>query len=151
FTATPGAQSAEAPDVLRGRDVRTTPPVPTPLALDGIAAEGRRAAQRFVVTVSASGVDAEDGATPLAFGLDAAYPNPFTQATTVAYTLAEASEVRVSVYDALGREVAVLANTRQPAGRHAATFDGSRLASGVYVVCLEAGAQVATQTLVLVR
>ncbi|MEM8601899.1 MAG: integrin alpha, partial [Bacteroidota bacterium] len=43
FTATPGAQSAEAPDVLRGRDVRTTPPVPTPLALDGIAAEGRRA------------------------------------------------------------------------------------------------------------
>ncbi|MEM8601930.1 MAG: integrin alpha, partial [Bacteroidota bacterium] len=62
FTATPGAQGAEAPDVLRGRTAREAPPVPTPLALDGIAAEGRRAAQRFVVTVAASGVDAEDSA-----------------------------------------------------------------------------------------
>ncbi|MEM8600625.1 MAG: integrin alpha, partial [Bacteroidota bacterium] len=104
FTATPGAQGAEAPDVLRGRTAREAPPVPTPLALDGIAAEGRRAAQRFVVTVSASGVDAEDGSTPLAFALDAAYPNPFTVQTTVAYTLAEAGDVRLTVYDALGRE-----------------------------------------------
>ncbi|MEM8600626.1 MAG: T9SS type A sorting domain-containing protein [Bacteroidota bacterium] len=151
FTATPGAQGAEAPDVLRGRTAREAPPVPTPLALDGVAAEGRRAAQRFVVTVAASGVDAEDGSTPLAFALDAAYPNPFTQATTVAYTLAEASEVRLTVYDALGREVAVLADGRQVAGRHAASFDGQGLASGVYVVRLEAGREVATQTLVLVR
>ncbi|MEM8601759.1 MAG: T9SS type A sorting domain-containing protein [Bacteroidota bacterium] len=151
FTATPGAQGSEAPDVLRGRTAREAPPVPTPLALDGIAAEGRRAAQRFVVTVAASGVDAEDSAAPLAFGLDAAYPNPFTAQTTVAYTLAEASAVRLTVYDALGREVAVLADGRQVAGRHAASFDGQGLASGVYVVRLEAGTRTATQTLIVVR
>ncbi|MEM8601929.1 MAG: T9SS type A sorting domain-containing protein, partial [Bacteroidota bacterium] len=94
---------------------------------------------------------AEDGSTPLAFALDAAYPNPFTVQTTVAYTLAEAGDVRLTVYDALGREIAVLADGRQVAGRHAAAFDGQGLASGVYVVRLEAGRHVATQTLVLVR
>ncbi|MEM8600388.1 MAG: FG-GAP-like repeat-containing protein [Bacteroidota bacterium] len=151
FTATPGAQGSEAPDVLRGRTVREAPPIPTPLALDGIAAEGRRAAQRFVVTVAARGVSAEDGGTPLAFALDAAYPNPFTVQTTVAYTLAEASDVRLTVYDALGREVAVLADGRQVAGRHAASFDGHGLASGVYVVRLEAGGQTTTQQVILAR
>ena len=50
------------------------------------------------------------------------------------YGLPEESEVHLVVYDLLGREVAVLVDERQEAGRYAVTFDGSGLPSGVYSI-----------------
>ncbi|MEM1043228.1 MAG: alpha-amylase family glycosyl hydrolase [Bacteroidota bacterium] len=97
-------------------------------------------------------VDDEAGpGTPLAFGLDAAYPNPFASAATIGYTLAAPSAVRLEVYDVLGRRVAVLADGLLPAGTHRAVLDGSSLPSGTYVVRLTAGADSATQKLLLLR
>ena len=81
----------------------------------------------------------------------AVYPNPATGRAQVAFGLAEAGAVRLAVYDALGREVAVLADGAAEAGRHVATFEGSGLASGVYVVRLETGAGVETRRLTLLR
>jgi hypothetical protein len=78
-------------------------------------------------------------------------PNPFAGSTTVRFTLEEPSEVRLAVYDVLGREVAVLVDGPLEAGAHAAAFDGSGLPSGVYVYRLAAEGAVATGRMTLSR
>ena len=65
------------------------------------------------------------------------YPNPFNPTTVVSYQLPDAGTVRLVVYDMLGREVAVLVNGRMNEGTHEVTFDGSGLASGIYVYRLD--------------
>ena len=61
------------------------------------------------------------------------------------------SHVTLSVYDMLGREVAVLVNERREAGVHEVKFDGSGLSSGVYFYRLTAGTFVETRRLLLLR
>ena len=75
---------------------------------------------------------------PAAYGLEAAYPNPFNPQAAIRFALPEAADVRLVVYDVMGREVARLAEGAFDAGRHEATFDGSRLASGLYLYRLTA-------------
>ena len=67
------------------------------------------------------------------------YPNPFNPATTINYALTEDAEVRLDVYDILGRLVTTLVNDRQKAGWHKVRFDGSAFSSGVYFYRLHAG------------
>jgi TolB protein len=91
-------------------------------------------------------------ALPSCFLLGQNYPNPFNPTTVVSYQLPAVSEVRLVVYDLLGREVAVLVNERKSAGVYEIKFDGSRLSSGVYFYRLQArqieggGAREFTQT-----
>jgi hypothetical protein len=65
------------------------------------------------------------------------YPNPFNPSTTIKFELPGASHVTMSVYDMVGREVSVLVNETSEAGIHEVKFDGSNLASGVYVYRLQ--------------
>ena len=67
----------------------------------------------------------------------AAYPNPAHASADVRFGLAEATPVRVAVYDMLGREVAVLAQAPMEAGLHTLRLDARTLPSGLYVVRLE--------------
>ncbi|MEM1043369.1 MAG: T9SS type A sorting domain-containing protein [Bacteroidota bacterium] len=90
-------------------------------------------------------------ALPTEPALYPAYPNPFTSSTTIRYDLAEAGHVRLAVYDALGRRVALLADGQQQPGRYQATFDASRLASSVYVVRMRTPDYVETHRLTLIR
>jgi hypothetical protein len=85
--------------------------------------------------------------------LHAPYPNPAQGATTLAFTLDAPQSVRLSVYDVLGREAAVLVEGERSAGRHAFDLDpaGAGLPAGVYVVRLEAGEGAASRRLTLVR
>lgn len=80
-------------------------------------------------------------------------PNPTAHLTTLRYTLAEAADVRLDVFDALGRRVAVVAAGHQAAGSQAATVDAHRLglADGVYRVRLTAGGWRATASVTVVR
>lgn len=97
-------------------------------------------------------VDVEDAAeTPASFGIDAAYPNPFASATTVDYHVESAGAARVRVFDALGRQVATLADGPHAPGPHSARFDGNALPSGVYFVRLESGGRASARTLLLVK
>lgn len=81
----------------------------------------------------------ESGAVaPCSFRLFQNYPNPFNPVTTIAYELPGWSNVRLSVFDMLGREVAVLVDERMDAGAHETRFDGSTFASGVYLYRLQA-------------
>ncbi len=79
------------------------------------------------------------------------YPTPFSERTTVRYALEDAAEVRVAVYDVLGRRVALLAEGMAEAGPHEATFEADGLPSGVYLVRLEAGGRVQTQQITLMK
>ncbi|MGD0589298.1 MAG: T9SS type A sorting domain-containing protein [Bacteroidota bacterium] len=60
------------------------------------------------------------------------YPNPFNPTTTITYQLPEAGYVTLKVYDVMGREVALLQDGMKGVGFYTATFDASRLASGIY-------------------
>jgi V8-like Glu-specific endopeptidase len=68
-----------------------------------------------------------------------ASPNPFSGRTTLSFSVAEDSDVRLAVYDVLGREVAVLVDGRLGAGTHTAAFEASGLAAGTYVYRLIEG------------
>ena len=86
---------------------------------------------------------------PATAALASNYPNPFTHATTIEYALPASGPVRLAVYDALGREVATLAQGVQHAGRHTAVFDGTSLPSGVYMYRLEAAGRAHTGLMTL--
>jgi hypothetical protein len=94
-------------------------------------------------------------ATPQEFLLGQNYPNPFNPETVIPYTLAARADVKLSVYDLLGREVATLVSGPQSAGAHAVSWNGSQAASGLYFYRLEAtsGAtrQQATRKLMLLK
>jgi len=79
------------------------------------------------------------------------YPNPFNPSTTIRYELPKSSMVMLSVYDILGREVAILVNETEKPGAYELRFDGSKLASGVYFYRLQAGNIVQTKRLLLLK
>jgi hypothetical protein len=94
----------------------------------------------------------EDGAQPRAFTLAQNSPNPFAAATTVGYALARAADVRVAVYDLVGREVAVLSEGRRAPGEHTVTLDARSLPAGTYLYRLEVdGEVVAVRRMTLAR
>lgn len=77
-------------------------------------------------------------ARPSGFELSQNYPNPFNPSTQIAYTLPEAADISLKVYNALGQEVASLAEGRKAAGSYTITFNASALTSGVYYYRLQA-------------
>ena len=115
-------------------------------------AEGEQAeAQTYAVHT------ASEAETPITFALNAAYPNPFNPQTTFAFSVADASQVHIVVYDVLGREISSLVDDRLDTGRYETVFDGASLASGVYLIRMTArpengtGAHAFTQRITLLK
>ena len=79
------------------------------------------------------------------------YPNPFNPATQIEYSVPEASHVRLTVYDMLGREIAVLVDQNREPGSYQVSFDASALSSGVYLYRLESAGQTLTRKMTLVK
>jgi len=79
------------------------------------------------------------------------YPNPFNPVTVIGYQLPVQSQVRLEVFDMLGRRIAVLVDEPQAHGTYSAEFDASNLASGVYLYRLQTGEAVQTRQMVLVK
>lgn len=90
-------------------------------------------------------------AVPAAFFLSQNYPNPFNPATTIRYALPHRAFVTLSVFNTLGQQIAVLENGDREAGFHDVKFDGSGLASGVYIYRLQAGSFVQSRKFTLIR
>lgn len=88
---------------------------------------------------------------PDEFKLSQNYPNPFNPTTQIEYSVAEASQVTLEVFNILGKRVATLINQEQQPGNYEVTFDGSNLASGVYLYRLQAGTYVSTKKLILAK
>jgi len=87
----------------------------------------------------------------LGFELYANYPNPFNPTTQISYDIARKSHVRLSVYNALGQEVARLVDEVHTPGHHSVMLDGSGLSSGVYVCQLEVSGYRSSKKMVLIR
>lgn len=79
------------------------------------------------------------------------YPNPFNATTSIKYRVASTENVVLKIYDLLGREVTTLVNKRQTAGTYQVEFNGSNLASGVYVYKLQAGDYSSAKKFVLLK
>jgi len=79
------------------------------------------------------------------------FPNPFNSGTTIRFTIVESMEVKLSIFDLLGREVQTLIDEFRPAGVHTATFDAADLTSGVYFLRLQAGEAFETKRMVLLK
>ena len=88
---------------------------------------------------------------PTAFSLEQNYPNPFNPVTTIRFWLGGTVNVNLTVYDILGRRVAVLVNGRLVAGNHDVKFDAKGLSSGIYFYRIQAGSFMETKKLCLIR
>jgi hypothetical protein len=91
------------------------------------------------------------GAVPLKVGLEQNYPNPFNSMTKIQLTIVDRQLTIVNVYDLVGREVARLVNEVKEPGTYTVQFDGSNLASGVYLYRLTGGPYVECRKMVLMK
>lgn len=86
---------------------------------------------------------------PVLYNLLQNYPNPFNPSTNIRFDLPKSNNVKLVVYDAIGREISVLIDSRYEAGSYELDFDGSRLTSGVYFYKLTAGEFTQTKKMIL--
>ncbi len=93
----------------------------------------------------------DDVELPRGVALYQNYPNPFNPETTLRFALGSAGEVRLAIYDALGREVAVPVDDALPVGTHEVTWDASGFPSGVYFARIEGLGSTASVRLVLMK
>ncbi len=88
---------------------------------------------------------------PQEFFLSQNYPNPFNPVTTLHFGLPEAGDVKLEVFNILGRKVATLVNGKLEAGYHSIVWDASELSSGVYFCKLEAGGKTMIKKSILMK
>lgn len=79
------------------------------------------------------------------------YPNPFNPSTRISFTIPQKSQIKLKVFDVLGREVANLADGVYEIGRYEVTFDASNLPSGVYFYNLTTGTSSITKKMLLIK
>ncbi|MCH7495657.1 MAG: T9SS type A sorting domain-containing protein [Candidatus Marinimicrobia bacterium] len=103
------------------------------------------------ISILIVGVDGETGAVPESFRLSQNYPNPFNPETMIEYALPLRSDVKLTIYNLRGEEVALLINGTVPAGTHRISWDASSFASGVYLYRLQAGDFVQTRKMLLLK
>jgi hypothetical protein len=112
---------------------------------------------KFVVSsVERFTLERKSAVVPATFTLHQNYPNPFNPITSLRYDLPEQSQVTLTVYDLMGREVAQLINTIQEAGHKSVQWNatdtfGKPVSAGVYLYQIRAGEFVQTRKMVLLK
>ena len=114
---------------------RTTGPLNTTLAIDHNA-PNKPDKMTLELTGAGKKVTAgiEEGNLPKVFQLKANYPNPFNPVTVIPFSMAESAEIRIEIFDLLGRRISLLAEGHFDVGRHKVSWNGSEAVSGVYLV-----------------
>lgn len=88
---------------------------------------------------------------PNEFKLNQNFPNPFNPSTSISFELPSLSIVKLTIYDALGREVSTLINEKLPAGSYEKNWNAGSLTSGMYYYTLKAGDFSETKKMMLVK
>jgi Zn-dependent metalloprotease len=110
----------------------------------------------YTVGTRTTDVEASEPDVPTTTMLEPNYPNPFNPETRIGWRMEERGWVKVSVFDLLGREVAVLINSEMPAGRHETTWNAASMPSGIYIARMDAASSggarvVASRRMVLMK
>ena len=88
---------------------------------------------------------------PSLFKLNQNYPNPFNPSTRITYEIAKSSNVKLTIFDVLGREVAVLLNTKQQPGTYEVVWDAVNFPSGVYFYKIQTDYYASTRKMTLLK
>ena len=103
------------------------------------------------LTAEGAGVGPGSSPHPAEFGLDSPYPNPFNASVTLDFTLPQAGDITISVFDVTGKTVATLFDGPHSSGTGTVTWNAENIPSGVYFARLESGGAVQTRKLLLVK
>lgn len=93
----------------------------------------------------------EISGTPNNYSLSQNYPNPFNPSTMIEFSIPEATNVKLAIYDALGKEIAVVENKELSAGKYSYTWNANDMASGIYFYKIEANNFVQVRKMLLVK
>ena len=88
---------------------------------------------------------------PSKYELSQNYPNPFNPSTTIRYSIPEAGNIKLNVYNMLGQEVASLVNGFKQAGTYSITWNANNLASGIYFYTLQTGSFRISKKMLLIK
>jgi len=113
-------------DITQGQDTRTQ-------CVNWVAQDSKSG---IITNVPTTAVEEEGQA---AFSVDAAYPNPANPTTTIGFTLAEAGNVTVDIYNVAGQKVNALVDDEMSAGKHSVVWDASGFSAGVYFYTVKSG------------
>lgn len=105
----------------------------------------------YLIFSLGSVVSVKDIAKEISFNLSQNYPNPFNPTTTISYSLKKTSDVKIDIFDILGRKVSTLVNEEKPAGNYNVNFDASQLSSGVYIYRIQAGEFIQSKKMMLLK
>jgi hypothetical protein len=126
-----------------------------PLASSVVDAEGAEIIRRWIDTLAVI-LQLEDQESyipgqPHSYYLFPVYPNPFNPTTKIKFALPEQTQAVLEIYNLHGQKIVTLVDSVQQAGYHIYQFDGTGLASGIYMCRLKADNYTMTRKLVLVR
>ena len=142
---------SDTPDEIAGANFRDTK-IKAFDPTDGVWGDSRKMGlARFVGSVMESEVESDIDAVVVTYELRQNYPNPFNPTTTIEFALPNAEQVKLTIFDILGRQVTTLIDKRMEAGQHSVTFDASRFATGVYFYNLQTSDFVETKKMMLLK
>lgn len=101
--------------------------------------------------VDALATSTTSASQPKSFKLEQNYPNPFNPTTTISFSLARATDVKLRIYNINGRLIRTIINEHKSAGEYNITFDAGGLSSGTYLYKLETEAGTITKKMVLIK
>jgi hypothetical protein len=113
--------------------------------------EGRLLGWGIRINNTVTGVESVSGIIPEKYLLEQNYPNPFNPVTSINFSIPKESNVKLTVFDLLGKEVSILINKKLSAGNFKVDFDGSELASGTYFYKLDAESFTEIKKMVLIK
>ncbi len=119
--------------------------------LSAAASDGKVVGDTRWSYLGPTGVSQTGDVTPGVFSLEQNYPNPFNPSTTISYQVPVNGLVTLKVFNIVGQEVATLVNEVQQASGYQASFDASKLSSGIYFYTLRAGNFVQTKKMMLLK
>jgi hypothetical protein len=88
---------------------------------------------------------------PKTIALHQNYPNPFNPTTTISFSLPAMTQVTLKVFDIMGRVVTTLLNEQMSGGEYSVSFEGGKFASGIYFYRLQAGSDLQTRKMILLK
>ncbi len=106
---------------------------------------------KFKDTTIISGIEQDKNITLTKFGICQNYPNPFNPSTNIKFDIPKELNVKITVYNILGKEVAIILNKELRTGSYEVNFDANNLASGIYFYRIQAGDFISVKKMILIK